>query len=536
MIKQLQILAFLVVISLLTVSYAVAQMGINSPAGSSPTQDLEFYSRNSFLVQQKYKYTTVDPTLSVNNLVCTTPAPNLTALAGILKEPTGDGNYSGRTSYSCVQSIQLPFNINPPYPIGLEIVFEDFDTEATDDKVIVTNALGNAQEFSGNTLPPRLTLPGGYAQIKFITDGDLNVGRGFRLRWRTLFPEITSNPMSIPISNALQFDITNGSLMSGAYNSATGYHAGTIGELNKSNGYCSTTFGAYNTVTGGWASAIGYYNTVNGDHSHSMGRLNEVSGEYATAIGKDNLSSDTGSISMGESNTASGYHGTAIGYGNQAKGEFSMGIGVSARALGDYSMAIGTRVSSGTHVGAFVLGDSDPIYVTLQSTAANQFSARFAGGYRLFSNSSANIGVQLAAGGNSWATISDSTRKEHFRPVDYPSLLRKIGSMRVGTWNYKDQQAHQRHYGPMAQDFYAAFGHDELGTIGCDTLLENHDFTAVTFAGVQGLIRENEALKKRIADLEKDRFDLAELRDRMRLLEKTVLNQRERVSLSKRKR
>ena len=61
-------------------------------------------------------------------------------------------------------------------------------------------------------------------------------------------------------------------------------------------------------------------------------------------------------------------------------------------------------------------------------------------------------------------------------------LLRKIGAMKLTTWNYKGQHA-IRYYGPMAQDFYAAFGHDGLGQIGCDTLIYSHDFAGVTFAG-----------------------------------------------------
>ena len=44
----------------------------------------------------------------------------------------------------------------------------------------------------------------------------------------------------------------------------------------------------------------------------------------------------------------------------------------------------------------------------------------------------------------------------------------------------------------MAQDFYATFGHDRLGQVGCDTLIYSHDF-----AEVQALIRENKALKGR---------------------------------------
>ncbi|WP_381503474.1 tail fiber domain-containing protein [Spirosoma flavum] len=110
-------------------------------------------------------------------------------------------------------------------------------------------------------------------------------------------------------------------------------------------------------------------------------------------------------------------------------------------------------------------------------------------------------GVIIGRGQNSWGSISDSTKKERFRPIDHTDLLGKINAIRLTTWNYKGQHA-IRHWGPMAQDFFAAFGHDELGQVGCDTLIYSHDFAGVTFAGVQALIRENQALKARLAQQE----------------------------------
>ena len=68
--------------------------------------------------------------------------------------------------------------------------------------------------------------------------------------------------------------------------------------------------------------------------------------------------------------------------------------------------------------------------------------------------------------------------------------------MRLGTWNYKGQDAKQyRHYGPMAQDFFAAFGHDELGVIGEDKSINQADLDGVNLIAIQALIKEVEALK-----------------------------------------
>ncbi|GGM74576.1 hypothetical protein GCM10010967_02540 [Dyadobacter beijingensis] len=68
--------------------------------------------------------------------------------------------------------------------------------------------------------------------------------------------------------------------------------------------------------------------------------------------------------------------------------------------------------------------------------------------------------------------------------------------MRLGSWNYKGQNMKQnRHYGPMAQDFFTAFGHDELGVIGEDKSINQADFDGVNLIAIQALIKEVEALK-----------------------------------------
>lgn len=102
----------------------------------------------------------------------------------------------------------------------------------------------------------------------------------------------------------------------------------------------------------------------------------------------------------------------------------------------------------------------------------------------------------MAPGGNAWLTISDSTRKENFRPANGASFLSKISQMRLGSWNYKGQDARQyRHYGPMAQDFFAAFGWDGVGTIGEDKSINQADFDGINLIAIQALINEVNQLK-----------------------------------------
>lgn len=74
--------------------------------------------------------------------------------------------------------------------------------------------------------------------------------------------------------------------------------------------------------------------------------------------------------------------------------------------------------------------------------------------------------------------------------------------MPLSSWNYKGQDAREfRHYGPMAQDFFAVFGHDKYGVSGNDTTINQADMEGVTFIAVQ-------ALEKRTADLQKENAEL----------------------------
>src|SRR5262249_16408669 len=83
---------------------------------------------------------------------------------------------------------------------------------------------------------------------------------------------------------------------------------------------------------------------------------------------------------------------------------------------------------------------------------------------------------------------SDQTQKEHFQPVDGEAVLTKLRTLPLTSWNYIGHDPAQfRHYGPMAQDFFAAFGHDGLGTIGTPTTLNSGDVAGILMSAVQAL-------------------------------------------------
>jgi hypothetical protein len=80
-------------------------------------------------------------------------------------------------------------------------------------------------------------------------------------------------------------------------------------------------------------------------------------------------------------------------------------------------------------------------------------------------------------------------------PVDPQQILVKLAQVPVSTWNYISQDPAIRHMGPMAQDFYAAFGVGED-----DKHITTVDADGVALAAIQGLYAENQDLKAQNAD------------------------------------
>ena len=60
-----------------------------------------------------------------------------------------------------------------------------------------------------------------------------------------------------------------------------------------------------------------------------------------------------------------------------------------------------------------------------------------------------------------------------------------------------------RHYGPVAQDFFAAFGHDGVGTVGTPTTINSGDMAGILMIAVQALEKQNRELKARVEELER---------------------------------
>jgi hypothetical protein len=144
--------------------------------------------------------------------------------------------------------------------------------------------------------------------------------------------------------------------------------------------------------------------------------------------------------------------------------------------------------------------------------------ARASGGVIFYTNGTLTAGVRVSAGGNSWSSVSDRNLKENSVAVDGRALLDRLAETPITTWNYKSQDPSIRHIGPVAQDFYAAFGVGED-----DTHISTIDADGVALAASQALYRLTQDQSKQIAALKAEnaalKADAASQRDAIAGLE-----------------
>ena len=308
----------------------------------------------------------------------------------------------------------------------------------------------------------------------------------------------------------------------GGQNTASGLYYATVGggAVNTASGtYATVGGGLQNTASAGYATVGGgYRNSASGDYATVAGGgdnaaypeyatvgggfLNLAYQQYATVGGGfiNQAGGDSATVGGGYRNEASGYSATVPG-------------GFSSHAIGDHSLAAG-YMAWANHNGGFVWADMSgfPFY----STAINEFSARATGGARFVSAIDATgnptAGVTLAAGGGSWSSLSDRGLKENFLSMNGKQILARLMAVPISAWNYKAQDPFIRHMGPLAQDFYAAFGLGED-----DKHISTVDADGVALAAIQGLY---ELLREKDAEIAAIKNQNAELQQRLSAIEK----------------
>ena len=113
-----------------------------------------------------------------------------------------------------------------------------------------------------------------------------------------------------------------------------------------------------------------------------------------------------------------------------------------------------------------------------------------------------NADVTVIEGQVGFTAVSDKTKKENFQPVDGEAVLGKIRGFELSSWNFIGHDPKEfRHYGPMAQDFFAAFGQDGVGQIGSETTINSGDLAGILMIAVQALEKRTAELKQKEAQI-----------------------------------
>ena len=361
----------------------------------------------------------------------------------------------------------------------------------------------------------------------------LHIDAGTSLTKGLLITGTTNFSATVPNLNAgsrLMFYPAKAAFRAG-FVSGTQWNDGFVGSYSVAMGISTTASGNFSTAMGASSTAMGLYSTAMGngtfasaDNSTAMGASSTASGNYSTAMGYNTTAGGLYSTAMGYQTTAGGLYSTAMGYKTIANGDLSTAMGFSTTASGYsstamgsgtvasgvYSTAMGHGVSTNNQTGAFIIGDSDPLFQgQTYSGAPDQFVARFNNGYYLITSGDASrYGVSIGHLGNSWVSICDKNRKENFEPLNGEAILQKLSAINFTSWNYKMQDPKSyRHYGIMAQDFNNAFGKDKYGVIGNDTTVNPIDMIGIDMAAIQALVKrtdelknENDKLKNQLAD------------------------------------
>jgi len=324
---------------------------------------------------------------------------------------------------------------------------------------------------------------------------------------------IQTNSSSATISGGQNNSVSPGGL---GYVSAKGASIGG-GEGNTIFGFGqfpeTALYNEYGTISGGYSNKVeGSYGTVPG------GYLNTASGEFSLAAGRRAKANHNGSFVWADTQNAD--------FASTSENQFNIRAANGVRLNTDTSLFFG---SSGTSKlwpdqgGAIELGNSTAAGVTPYIDfhygfgSAQDFNIRIMNDgpetLSIFRSGSATRMAQFSPAGLSvngtFVSTSDRNSKENFKPVNSRDVLEKVAALPFSRWNYKDDKASE-HIGPMAQDFYAAFG------VGPDDKhIATVDADGVALAAIQGLNQKVEEKNAEIRDLKRELEQLKQIVDKL---------------------
>lgn len=272
------------------------------------------------------------------------------------------------------------------------------------------------------------------------------------------------------------FGAFTGTKNEGSHNAFFGDFTGANNESGENNSFFGRSAGTSNK-SGSYNSFFGYQaarENVNGSRNTFLG----VQSGLENLSGNDNVFVG---MTSGEKNIAGSdnvFIGRSAGNGNVSGGQHTY-IGAQAGAKivgGSRNICIGG--SSGPSSSQSF---SDRLYIDVVSGDFPLIYGEFDNDYVKINGSFEATGV---------ANGSSRSYKQDFSSVDPAEILDKLSNLELREWSYKNLPD-QRHLGPIAEDFYEAFG------LGKDEKsISTIDANGVALVAIQALKKENEELKK----------------------------------------
>ena len=236
--------------------------------------------------------------------------------------------------------------------------------------------------------------------------------------------------------------------------------------------------------------ATGHHATINGGQSN------------AALVQHDTVGGGAENIAGGEGATVPG------GFYNQALGFASFAAGYGAVARGSNMFVWSARATSSTEFDPATIGSFGATPSNL-TPLHNTFVVRATGGFQFITgvNTIGAITSQcfIAPGGSGWSCVSDRNAKHAVKTVSPRSILAQLMTVPVSTWAFNGNE--RRQMGPMARDFFRAFG---LGD--SDRAINSMDAQGVAFAAIQGLIQLVNEKDAEIATLKADMAAIKKLK------------------------
>jgi hypothetical protein len=232
-----------------------------------------------------------------------------------------------------------------------------------------------------------------------------------------------------------------------------------------------------------------------------------------------NTQSSSSFIGGGLNNAGNGIYSGILSGSTNTVGAGSCIVmgGITNSTTGANSFVAGTHVAN-TTAGSFVW--SGTVGSAFNGSAVNSFNVRSPGGSYIVSTTLVgfNTGVMLAPNAGAWSVLSDRNSKENIQLADISLALDLLSSLTIYTWNLITQDPSIIHIGPMAQDVYNVFLHNED-----PRFINDADAAGILIACVQRLY-ERFVITKQLKDRSHEQqIYISHLRKRLELLEDSLL-------------